>query len=86
MLSFAAIVSFHPSHTTKFYALITLDASGKKLRRFLTTPVQQCEPKVVYPNYGQPMADNTEQFHWIVTIQGGLDTLYLELVAYFGIE
>ncbi|MFV9507308.1 MAG: Uma2 family endonuclease [Oscillochloridaceae bacterium umkhey_bin13] len=25
---------------------------------------------------GQPMAENTKQFRWIVTIQGGLDALY----------
>ena len=34
-------------------------------------------PQVVYPDSdGQPMADNTKQFRWIVTIQGGLDALY----------
>ncbi len=32
---------------------------------------------VIYPDSdGQPMADNTEQFRWIVTIQGGFDALY----------
>jgi Uma2 family endonuclease len=32
---------------------------------------------VVYPDHdGQPMADNTLQFRWIVTIQGGFDALY----------
>ncbi|NJN18308.1 MAG: Uma2 family endonuclease [Oscillochloris sp.] len=30
-----------------------------------------------YPSSdGQPMADNTKQFRWIVTIQGGLDALF----------
>jgi Uma2 family endonuclease len=34
-------------------------------------------PQVVYPDCdGQPMSDNTKQFRWIVTIQGGLDALY----------
>lgn len=34
-------------------------------------------PAVVYPTSdGQPMADNTKQFRWIVTIQGGLDALF----------
>jgi len=34
-------------------------------------------PQVVYPDSdGQPMAENTKQFRWIVTIQGGLDALY----------
>jgi Uma2 family endonuclease len=32
---------------------------------------------VVYPECdGLPMAENTKQFRWIVTIQGGLDALY----------
>lgn len=33
--------------------------------------------EVIYPDSdGQPMADNTKQFRWIVTIQGGLDALF----------
>jgi Uma2 family endonuclease len=33
--------------------------------------------RIVYPDSdGQPMADNTEQFRWIVTIEGGLDALF----------
>jgi len=33
--------------------------------------------EVIYPERdGKPMADNTLQFRWIVTIEGGLDTLY----------
>jgi len=40
-----------------------------------TTP----KPSIIYPESdGQPMADNTEQFQWIVTIQGGIDTLFKE--------
>jgi len=36
-------------------------------------PFQQ----VIYPESdGQPMADNTKQFRWIVTIQGSLDALF----------
>ncbi len=32
---------------------------------------------IIYPESdGQPMADNTRQFRWIVTIQGGLDALF----------
>jgi Uma2 family endonuclease len=32
---------------------------------------------IVYPDSdGQPMADNTLQFRWIVTIQGGLDAVF----------
>ena len=38
-------------------------------------PSTPCE--LVYPESdGQPMADNTLQFAWIVTIQGGLDALF----------
>jgi len=34
-------------------------------------------PEVLYPDSdGEPMADNTRQFNWIVTIEGGLDTLF----------
>lgn len=35
------------------------------------------DPEIIYPDSdGQPMADNTKQFRWIVTIQGGLDALF----------
>ncbi len=34
-------------------------------------------PGVTYPeDDGNPMSDNTLQFRWIVTIQGGLDALF----------
>ncbi len=34
-------------------------------------------PPIIYPESdGQPMADNTLQFRWIVTIQGGIDALF----------
>ena len=33
--------------------------------------------KIHYPDSdGQPMADNTVQFRWIQTLQGGLDALF----------
>jgi len=35
------------------------------------------EPKIEYPDSdGRPMADNTVQFRWIQTLQGGLDVLF----------
>jgi hypothetical protein len=35
------------------------------------------QPQIVYPESdGQPMADNTLQFRWIVTVQGGIDALF----------
>jgi Uma2 family endonuclease len=38
---------------------------------------QAVQPKIVYPESdGQPMADNTKLFRWIVTIEGGLDALF----------
>ncbi|MFB2917834.1 MULTISPECIES: Uma2 family endonuclease [Aerosakkonema] len=38
------------------------------------TPTKQ---EIIYPeNDGNPMSDNTRQFRWIVTIQGGLDALF----------
>src|SRR5215216_2728529 len=40
--------------------------------------------EIVYPDSdGQPMADNTKQFRWIVTIQGGLDTLFSDNPSVF---
>lgn len=33
--------------------------------------------EIIYPDSdGQPMSDNTKQFRWIVTIEGGLDALF----------
>lgn len=35
------------------------------------------KPKIHYPDSdGRPMADNTLQFEWIVTLQGGLDAMF----------
>ena len=44
----------------------------------MTTQIQLAsQQQVIYPESdGQPMADNTKQFRWIVTIQGGLDALF----------
>ncbi len=36
-------------------------------------------PAIEYPDSdGQPMADNTLQYQWIVTIKGGLDVVFLD--------
>ncbi|MGQ4807640.1 hypothetical protein NKDENANG_00995 [Candidatus Entotheonellaceae bacterium PAL068K] len=41
----------------------------------MSTPIDVAQ--ISYPQSdGQPMADNTTQFRWIVTIQGGLDALF----------
>jgi hypothetical protein len=35
--------------------------------------------EIIYPESdGKPMADNTKQFHWIVTIKQNLDWLYID--------
>jgi Uma2 family endonuclease len=42
----------------------------------MSSTVGTAKEPIVYPDSdGQPMADNTLQFRWIVTIQGGLDAL-----------
>ncbi len=42
-----------------------------------THPPTAAPPEVIYPDSdGRPMSDNTLQFRWIVTIQGGLDVLF----------
>src|SRR6516225_4483804 len=39
----------------------------------------QTPARVVYPESdGGPIAENTRQFRWIVTIQGGLDALFAD--------
>lgn len=44
----------------------------------VSVPLQLAEA-IVYPESdGQPMADNTKQFEYIVTIKGGLDALFRE--------
>ncbi len=43
----------------------------------LTQIASRTRPDIVYPDSdGKPMADNTVQFRWIVTLQGGLDALF----------
>jgi Uma2 family endonuclease len=42
-----------------------------------TQTASRTRPDVQYPDSdGQPMADNTVQFRWIVKLQGGLDALF----------
>lgn len=42
-----------------------------------TTTRPPAKPRVIYPDSdGKPMAENTVQFRYIVTIQGGLDELF----------
>jgi hypothetical protein len=41
-------------------------------------------PAVHYPDSdGQPMADNTLQFEWIVTLQGNLDLMFRDVPDVF---
>ncbi len=44
-----------------------------------TATVARPKRKIEYPDSdGQPMSDNTVQFRWIQTLQGGLDVLFRE--------
>jgi Uma2 family endonuclease len=43
----------------------------------MSTFISPPRPAIVYPeNDGQPMSENTLQFRWIVTIEGGLDSVF----------
>jgi Uma2 family endonuclease len=43
----------------------------------MSTLISPPQPAIIYPDSdGQPTADNTLQFKWIVTIEGGLDAIY----------
>jgi len=43
----------------------------------MSTLIRPPQPTIIYPDCdGKPMADNTLQFRWIVTIEGGLDAIY----------
>jgi hypothetical protein len=46
----------------------------------MTTTIQFSErPAIEYPDSdGLPMADNTVQYEWIVTIKGGVDALFID--------
>jgi Uma2 family endonuclease len=46
----------------------------------MTTAIKHSErPAIEYPDSdGMPMADNTLQYEWIVTIKGGLDAIFVD--------
>ena len=45
----------------------------------MSTFISPARPQILYPDSdGQPMSDNTLQFKWIVTIEGGLDALFVD--------
>jgi hypothetical protein len=47
----------------------------------LTTPTS---PTIIYPESdGQPMADNTKQFYWIVLIKENLEILFAAMADIF---
>jgi Uma2 family endonuclease len=47
--------------------------------KVMSSFISPARPKIVYPDSdGQPMSDNTLQFKWIVTIEGGLDALFID--------
>jgi Uma2 family endonuclease len=48
-----------------------------RIFRVMSTLIRPPQPTIIYPDCdGKPMADNTLQFRWIVTIEGGLDAIY----------
>jgi len=48
------------------------------------TPLLQTEPNISYPHSdGQPMADNTEQYRWIVIIKENLEILFAAVANVF---
>lgn len=45
----------------------------------MAVPVLKSGPTIVYPESdGEPIAENTKQFEWIVTIEGGLEALFAD--------
>ena len=45
----------------------------------MSTFISPARAKIVYPDSdGQPMSENTLQFKWIVTIEGGVDALFID--------
>jgi Uma2 family endonuclease len=43
----------------------------------ILNPPEQQQPAIVYPDSdGEPMAENTKQFDWIVTVEGGLEKIF----------
>src|SRR3954452_5736001 len=50
----------------------------------MSTRTPSASPEIEYPDSdGEPMAENTLQFRWIVTIQGGLDALFRDYPEVF---
>jgi Uma2 family endonuclease len=48
-----------------------------RIFRVMSTLISPLRPTIIYPDSdGQPMSDNTLQFRWIVTIEGGLEAIY----------
>ncbi len=50
----------------------------------MSTMAPATEPEIVYPDSdGMPMADNTLQFQWIVTIKENLESLFRDRTDVF---
>ncbi len=48
-----------------------------RIFRVMSTLTRPLRPAIIYPDRdGKPMSDNTLQFRWIVTIEGGLEAVY----------
>jgi Uma2 family endonuclease len=70
-----------------FHAKLKVDGPvqlvrGVPIMSTILSPPQ--EPAIDYPDSdGQPMADNTEQFKWIVTFEGGLEAIFRDRADVF---
>jgi len=41
----------------------------------------ETKPEIIYPDSdGEPMADNTKQFRWIVTVKENLEILFANII------
>jgi Uma2 family endonuclease len=48
-----------------------------RIFQVMSTVFGSAQPTIIYPDSdGKPMSDNTLQFRWIVTIEGGLDAIH----------
>ncbi len=59
-------------------------SKNKGLKRMIKQLTTDIQPEITYPDSdGQPMADNTKQFRWIVKIKENLEILFAEVADVF---
>ena len=63
----------YPESRNPIHLVCKIDVDGAGNRMSISTP-RPPRPRIVYPDSdGEPMAENTLQFQWIVTIKEGLE-------------